>query len=284
MDYVKRWILLQIDLDSFHTRGAVYAFTWKMAFRAVILAFLLNIVALPLLYWVGLMRMPFEDAVLLAVAISWLFGGAISGALAFVTGHVIQELSLSRAEFRRLSRTDTLSGLLNRRAFSEALDKTVGAASLAIFDIDRFKTINDNHGHGAGDEMIKAVSCAIMDVFSEPHVVARLGGEEFGVIIQGGVIEERMAKVEALRLLVESHVLPANGVTVRTTISAGVAEFYDGRDADSVYSVADRALYLAKAMGRNRVVHERDVPERLSHLQGCHLPAIGPTPIVKATG
>lgn len=261
---LKKWIMLQVDLDSFHARGAVYAFALKMTFRAVILAFGLNIVALPMFYWTGLTTMPIAEAVLLSVAFSWLFGGAISGALAFVMGQVIRDLSLSRAEFRRLSRTDTLSGLLNRRAFTEALENAGDAASLAIFDLDRFKMINDSHGHGAGDDVIKTVSRAITTVFQAPHTVARLGGEEFGVIIQNGSLDVRLAQVEILRQVVEQQAMTVNGTALRTTISAGVAEFGHGRSADEVYSCADRALYLAKALGRNRVVHEREVPERMA--------------------
>ncbi|SMC39605.1 GGDEF domain-containing protein [Rhizobium sp. RU36D] len=264
MKYLKKWIMLQVDLDSFHARGAVYAFALKMTFRAVILAFLLNIVALPMFYWIGLTSMPVAEAILLSVAFSWLFGGAISGALAYVMGQVIRDLSLSRAEFRRLSRTDTLSGLLNRRAFAEALENAGTSASLAIFDLDRFKMINDSHGHSAGDEVIKTVSRAITTVFQAPHTVARLGGEEFGVIIQNSTSDNRLMQVEILRQVVEQQVMTVNGAALRTTISAGVAEFCPGRGADEVYSLADRALYLAKALGRNRVVHEREIPERMS--------------------
>lgn len=266
MTLLKKWILLQVDLDSFHSHRAVSIFALKMTFRAVLFAFALNIVVLPMFYWTGLATMPVADAILLSVAFSWLFGGAISGAVALVMGQVIRELSLSRAEFRRLSRTDTLSGLLNRRAFAEAMDNTSGAASLAIFDLDRFKTINDSHGHGAGDDVIRAVSRAITAVFQAPHTVARLGGEEFGAIIQQGSLDERLAKVERLRQEVEDLTLMLDGAAVRTTISAGVAEFATGRSAGQVYATADRALYLAKAMGRNRVVHEQEVPDRIAQV------------------
>jgi predicted signal transduction protein with EAL and GGDEF domain len=87
-----------------------------------------------------------EHAVIYGVAFSWLIGGIVSGVLALVAGCAMHQLSVSRAEFERLSRTDMLSGLLNRRAFTEALDDCRWPACLAIFDVDRFKAINDRLG------------------------------------------------------------------------------------------------------------------------------------------
>jgi hypothetical protein len=165
---------LQVDLGSFDSRAAVYNFALKMTFRAVLLAFLFNLAFLPLGYALGLVPLSLADAVKLSVACSWLFGGAVSGALALITGHVIRDLSVSRAEFERLSRTDMLSGLLNRRAFNAALAETAPGASLAILDLDRFKAVNDGHGHCAGDEVIKAVASILREVFATGHFA--LGG------------------------------------------------------------------------------------------------------------
>ena len=134
---LRRWMSLQVDLGNFDSRGAVYNFALKMTFRAVLLAFLFNIAVLPLGYALGLMPLSLADAVKLSVAGSWLFGGAVSGALALLTGHVIRELSVSRAEFERLSRTDMLSGLLNRRAFNAARVETGPGASLAILEMQQ---------------------------------------------------------------------------------------------------------------------------------------------------
>jgi len=265
VNLIKRWISLQIDLDSFHSREAVYGFALKMTFRAVILSFLFNIVALPIFHVFGLLPLSLGDTIKLSVAFSWLVGGAVSGALAIVTGHVIRELSISRAEFAHLSRTDVLSGLLNRRAFNEILASTDGHdASLAIFDLDRFKAINDSHGHCVGDDVIRLVSQAMVEVFGPAHPTARLGGEEFGVIIHGGTSTQRLAMVERVRALISERPLACDGAVVRTTISGGVADFQPDRRRETVYSAADRALYLAKTGGRNRIVHESDGIERLA--------------------
>lgn len=259
MEFMTNWLSMQIDLGNFHSRRAVYGFALKMTFRAVLLALTFNIVALPLCYGLGLLPMAFADAVKLSIAFSWLFGGAVSGALALVTGNVIRELSLSRTRFERLSRIDTLSGLLNRRAFAVRLNQAGGQASLAILDLDRFKTINDSYGHRAGDAVIRAVAGIIRDVFPAPHVCARLGGEEFGVIIAGGDVAERVALVEEVRRRVAEHAQRCEGVAISTTISAGIACFGEGRRSECIYTAADRALYFAKAGGRNRIVHEAEV-------------------------
>lgn len=258
MNAFEKWILRQVDQDSLQSRHSVYAFALKMSFSAVILAFLLSLVALPIGYGSGLISIPLKEAIFIGVAFSWLLGGVISGTVALVTGHLIRELSLSRAEFRRLSRTDTLSGLLNRRAFGEALEATGTHAALAILDLDRFKAINDSYGHGAGDEMIRLVAAHLVAVFGKPHVVARLGGEEFGIILNDGTRAERIERLEELRRGIEAISLKVKGASIGATISVGVAEFREGVTSEAVYTAADRALYLAKALGRNRVVHESE--------------------------
>lgn len=261
MDILKRWMSLQVDLGNFDSRAAVYNFALKMTFRAVLLAFTFNIALLPLGYALGLLPLSLADAVKLSVACSWLFGGAVSGALALITGHVIRELTVSRAEFERLSLTDMLSGLLNRRAFNAALAETGAGASLAILDLDRFKAVNDCHGHCAGDEVIKAVAEVLREVFGDQHLMARLGGEEFGVIVRGGGVAQRIALVERARNMVEARAIHCDGLAISTTVSAGIAEFGPERRPESVYSAADSALYRAKAGGRNRVVHEAEQAE-----------------------
>lgn len=256
MEFLKRWVSLQVDLGNFNGREAIYGFALKMTFRAVLLAFVLSIAALPICYQLGIMPLTVPEAIKLSVAFSWLFGGAVSGALAIVTGQVIHDLSVSRTEFERLSRTDMLSGLMNRRAFNEELARTDGQASLAILDLDRFKSINDRHGHRAGDAVIMAVADVLREVFKEPHVTARLGGEEFGVIIRGGGIAQRIALVERARNLIAARTVVCDEQVMSTTVSGGIAEFSPDIKAEAVYSAADGALYLAKANGRNKVLHD----------------------------
>jgi diguanylate cyclase (GGDEF)-like protein len=256
VNIIRKWLWRQIDLGTFDNQKAIVVFALSVSCRAVILASLSSLATLPVLYGLGFLTMPVDQAVKMTVAFSWLFGGAFSGALAYVAGLVIRDLTQSRAEFERLSRTDTLSGLANRRAFNDAFSRVDGDASLAIVDIDRFKLINDHFGHHVGDLVIQEISTVLRQVFGERNLVARLGGEEFGVILKGGGPGQRLALVERARSLVAGSRFLCDGVEISATISAGVAEFSPDRRPEWVYARADKALYLAKTDGRDRVLHE----------------------------
>ncbi len=165
-------------------------------------------------------------------------------------------------ELKMLSMTDPLTGLFNRRYFRERLYEEVervkrhdGCFSTFIIDIDNFKAFNDRYGHLAGDELLKGVSKAVRDAVRSMDVVARYGGEEFAVILphtdkkDASIIAERMRKgVQEYR--------PAHNIFEEwPTISLGVAEFpADANHIDDLINKADRAMYLAKRMGKNRVV------------------------------
>jgi diguanylate cyclase (GGDEF)-like protein len=256
---LKKIISLKISLSDLQKPRAVYLFVGKMIFLAISLAILVSLVVIYLANTFGLLPIPFHQALAYSIVMSWLVGGVVTVVLSMIAGSVIERLSQSHAEFEMLSRTDTLSGLLNRRAFDEIFQAIDGDASLAIFDLDRFKSINDRHGHSAGDVVIRDVATAISAVFAG-HTVARLGGEEFAVIICGGLDTERLALVEQARLRVASMSILFEDGEVNTTVSVGVAEIEPGRRKEKIFTSADRALYLAKAAGRNRALHENDVP------------------------
>jgi diguanylate cyclase (GGDEF)-like protein len=88
--------------------------------------------------------------------------------------------------------------------------------------------------------------------------VARLGGEEFGVIVTGEVLEERLERVDSVRAKLAECPVLADGCQVAITVSAGIADLSSGRNSEAAYASADKAFYLAKALGRNRVIHDRD--------------------------
>ncbi|AYG60127.1 GGDEF domain-containing protein [Rhizobium jaguaris] len=255
---MKWWISLQAELGNFQQRRTIYIFALKMSFIAVILSVAIILVMLPVLRWLGLLPLPILDAIRLSILFAWFIGGIVSGALALLAGYAIHKLAVSRAEFERLSRTDMLSGLLNRRAFTEALDEAQSDASLVIFDVDRFKTINDRYGHASGDAVIVAVSQIFSSIFEGRDVIARLGGEEFGAIVHGHDMAERVARIEGVKALIADQAIAVEGGAVKITISAGVADIWSERKKEVVYAAADKALYLAKALGRNRVVHESE--------------------------
>jgi len=257
---VCNWLWQRIDPGSFQAPGAVSRFALAVGFRSVIVTSLAAFASLPLLYGLHILALPLAQIAKLIVAFSWLFAGILSGALAYVAGHVIRDLDCSRAEFQRLSQTDSLTGLANRRAFNDALVTVDGDASLAIIDIDRFKRINDRFGHQAGDEVIRAIAVVLARVFGDMPLVARLGGEEFGVILNGGEVEQRLAMLDQARQAVAAGASVFDDKDLAVTVSIGVADFIPGRRVEGVYAAADRALYLAKDCGRDRVIHERNLP------------------------
>ncbi len=254
---IGKWLWQPIDLGGLENPGGILRFALAVSFRSIILTSVAGLCSLPLLYGLRILALPVDQMIRLTVVFSWMFGGVLSGVLAFIAGHVIRDLSRSRAEFERLSRTDSLSGLANRRAFNDAFTRIDGEASLAIIDIDRFKLINDRLGHQAGDQVLQAIAAVLRRVFGEAHLVARLGGEEFGVILKGGSWEQRLVQVELARRCVAAEAITFDDVELSVTISVGVAEFQRGFRAESVYAAADQALYVAKGNGRDRVIHER---------------------------
>ena len=168
----------------------------------------------------------------------------------------------SRAEARYAADHDSLTSLLNRRAFDDAFARLLQApepvASLCHIDIDRFKEINDRFGHACGDAVIIAISAILTAAFNDGSVVARLGGEEFGVIVTGSPLSARLEQVEQVKMQIAQQPIIADGCSIAITISAGIADLETGRSKEAVYASADKALYLAKALGRNRVIHESE--------------------------
>lgn len=262
---MKQWISLQAELGNFQRRRTIYIFALKMSCAAIVLSVAIILVMLPIVQWFGLLPLPILDAARLCVFFASFIGGIVSGALALLAGCAIHKLALSNAEFERLSRTDMLSGLLNRRAFTEALDEVEDNASLVIFDIDRFKMINDRYGHISGDAVIVAVSQIFSGLFGGRDVVARLGGEEFGAVVHGRDVAERIARIEGATALIAAQTIAVEGGGAKITISAGIADIGGPRKKEATYAAADKALYLAKALGRNRIVHESEWMNHVWH-------------------
>ncbi|HVY08133.1 MAG TPA: diguanylate cyclase [Burkholderiales bacterium] len=168
-----------------------------------------------------------------------------------------------------LSSMDGLTGLLNRMHWEKAVagefarcKRTGSKSAVMMIDIDHFKAVNDEHGHLAGDEVIRSVAQILCGAMRKYDVAARYGGEEFGVVLSGSDIEEGRTIAERIRNLIGNTVLEARH-DIRATVSIGVASF-DPADADHASWIrrADEALYRAKAAGRNRTVsHEAALTE-----------------------
>lgn len=176
-----------------------------------------------------------------------------------------RERDLAEANNRLLaaSRTDPLTGLNNRRFLEERLQEMWNHSqrlheplSLVMCDIDHFKSVNDKHGHQAGDMVLKQFSDLLQDAAREIDHVGRYGGEEFLLILPGTVLDAAVTFAERVRHDVEQHTFTYEGGTLRRTMSCGVAAWPHPRitHQDTLIKAADDALYVAKETGRNRVI------------------------------
>jgi diguanylate cyclase len=126
--------------------------------------------------------------------------------------------------------------------------------SFSIWDIDLFKRINDSFGHDAGDRLLRGVADLIASNKRAEDFLARIGGEEFVLLLPVTTLEAASVVAEKLRHVIDGAAFRHHGEPVRVTISAGLTDFRAGDTPASVYERADRALYQAKQQGRNRCV------------------------------
>lgn len=155
---------------------------------------------------------------------------------------------------------DPLTGLPNRAAWSERLDLEVarwqrhgGDLLMAVLDVDLFKRINDGYGHLAGDKVLKIIANELQRRLRKTDFIARFGGEEFVVLLGATPLAGGVTLIEQLRAAVAACPFHFKGERVVVTLSAGLAAFAPGEDADTVFERADQALYRAKRAGRDRL-------------------------------
>lgn len=174
-------------------------------------------------------------------------------------GYYQTKLQVTMKELSLASQIDGLTGLFNRSHWEERLSEEYsrikrygGKLSLVMFDLDKFKLVNDTHGHLAGDAILKVVSENVLNVIRESDIAGRYGGEEFAVILPNTDIEGAKVVVEKLRKLSEETVVDFDGKKLKFTISGGVSETGSTLDNhEQLISQADEALYYSKAHGRN---------------------------------
>jgi len=165
-------------------------------------------------------------------------------------------------ESRWMATTDLLTGLLNRRAFLESTGREVARTkryndvlSVILLDVDHFKHINDRRGHAAGDMVLSAVGKLLNGALRTCDIVARWGGEEFVLVLPSTSLEGAEQVAERVREMMEqADIKDGNGDAIPVTASFGVASYALGESLEQVIDRADRAMYLAKSSGRNRVV------------------------------
>jgi diguanylate cyclase (GGDEF)-like protein/PAS domain S-box-containing protein len=181
---------------------------------------------------------------------------------------ILRDISDKRAaseKRRQAALCDHLTSLANRRAFFEAAELELDRAAstprqlaLVLFDADHFKHINDRHGHPAGDRVLCDLANALRDTFRAVDTVARIGGEEFAILLPSTGLAQALAIAERLCAQVATRLVAVDGAEIAYTVSAGVAVLEAGHAGvsggiDALIKRADQALYAAKAGGRNRV-------------------------------
>jgi diguanylate cyclase (GGDEF)-like protein len=196
---------------------------------------------------------PVQDVLMLNLGIS-----------AFITLLVLVTTLLAVNHYQRrieyVATTDSLTGLLNRQAFEILFRQSVldvdrhgKPLSAILFDIDLFKNINDAHGHLAGDYVLHSISQLARKSVRENDIVARWGGEEFMILLRDCPLEVACKVAENLRSAIEGHDFQLNAQSDPVTVSLGVAEYALQETQSSFFLRADRALYVAKVGGRNRI-------------------------------
>ncbi len=180
----------------------------------------------------------------------------VSGVVSVVRD--VSDKKASQARLERSANTDALTGLYNRRVFDDRLDRAMAAppearsvACLAIIDLDHFKQVNDRHGHQAGDQVLKLVAKEFRAACRRSDTLARIGGEEFGLILWEMDIGEAEAFCDRLRERIAALAVTASGQRLTVTASIGVAPLVDYPSVPELLGAADRALYRAKDDGRN---------------------------------
>jgi len=191
-------------------------------------------------------------------------------AFSIIGGHISslrRNLRISRTELEKsltiikeMSIRDDLTGVYNRRHLMELLEHEYhrisrGGAhfSVAMLDIDHFKSVNDTHGHLTGDEVLKAVSDVIRNSLRSADFCGRYGGEEFLLVMTQTNINGALLCAERIRSTIEQSRFTSLGPNFRVTVSLGVTEFTGKEDIPNMIARADKALYRAKESGRNRV-------------------------------
>lgn len=176
---------------------------------------------------------------------------ALGTTLNLLFRHERKRIFLSQRELARLAFRDGLTGIHNRRSFMLAVDEHLRhhpcSGHLVLVDVDDFKQINDRHGHDTGDQVLTAVAQALARC-AEPQVGGRLGGEEFGVLLNAG------ADAEAFGRCLCEAVAQLGAAGLPTTVSVGIAPFRAEAPISVTFRAADEALYRAKRQGKNRCV------------------------------
>ncbi len=173
-----------------------------------------------------------------------------------------KQLAQALSRMQGLAMVDELTGLKNRRAFFDDAEPAIAAArrrkqpiAVALLDLDFFKDVNDTYGHAVGDIVLKEVARRITSTLREEQIVGRLGGEEFVALLPDTTPAQALIAIERVRKAVGATQipLPGGGPAISVTVSGGIAPVLEDEGLESVIDLADKAMYRAKGLGRDRV-------------------------------
>ena len=242
-----------------------FAMRLRFAISCVVVIYLPGLVALWLTSETSSSAMVMSIYLLYVVATLWRSHDEYQHRL-----DIDQQLRDQSDLFEQQGRIDALTELANRRFFTESLMRmsqnsrsTGQSLILMVLDLDHFKNINDQYGHAVGDTCLSIFASRLKNQFGvDGEHAARLGGEEFGVLLQGQSLAAAICRAEEFRAMCAHDPFHIGNLVLPITVSIGVAEFdpENHRDGDGLYRVADSAVYQAKNSGRNRVCsHETEV-------------------------
>ena len=168
-------------------------------------------------------------------------------------------------KLRILSQTDELTEINNRRNFFTLGTKILRKCmkqdidfSILMIDIDNFKKINDSYGHSIGDQVLIHISKTVKDIIGKEHIFGRLGGEEFALILVDTNEDESYKITELIRKTINDSIIEINNITIKYTISIGLAKRENNTSIDMILKEADTLLYSAKSRGKNRIIRNID--------------------------
>lgn len=194
-------------------------------------------------------------ASVMAAVVHFLHGRSQRVEIARVNGELVK----LNEELQIQARFDALTGLVNRRHFLERLDGELHRSarfglpcSLAILDIDHFKSVNDQFGHAAGDAVLRAFAQTVGKCLRSSDLAARFGGEEFAVLMPQTSVDGATELAERIRVAVQNAPVSREGDVLRVSVSIGVAQ-WSGENPEQLVARADNAMYAAKSAGRNQV-------------------------------
>jgi diguanylate cyclase (GGDEF)-like protein len=172
------------------------------------------------------------------------------------------EIQYLHLELTRQAARDSLTGMLNRRAFLVEFERELSRVrrggtvlSVAMFDLDHFKRLNDVYGHPAGDEVLRSVAASMQACIRQPDILARYGGEEFALLMPDTDADMALNVAERIRLAVQMNGVEWKGERLSVTLSGGVAAYAaNGTTTETLIAASDAALYEAKGAGRNRLL------------------------------